>query len=51
MAIKTFAGNIGYFAHTWTYKFLPLAIGNVVILSSPFAVAFLARYLYSDYIT
>ncbi|MFN9940705.1 MAG: hypothetical protein ACK56I_14625, partial [bacterium] len=41
----------GYFTHTWTYKYLPLAIGNVVILSSPFAIAFLSYHLFGDKIT
>lgn len=51
MILRTLLGNIGYFLHTMTFKLLPLGIGNVIILSNPFAVALMSSYMFGDLVT
>ena len=41
LSIRCIIGNIGFLAVTYTYKYLPLSVGTVIIASSPFAVSIL----------
>jgi drug/metabolite transporter (DMT)-like permease len=46
--VRTIAGNLGFFTFTSTFKYLPMGIGNIIVLSNPFIVVFLAACLFKD---
>lgn len=41
LVLRCALGNLGFLAVTYTFKYLPLSVGTVIIATSPFAVAVL----------
>lgn len=48
MIIRNLFGAAAYPAQTLSFRLLPLGIANIIILSAPFAVVGLAKYLFND---
>lgn len=47
MSIRNFC-NFAYVTMTLAFKFLPMSLGSIIILSSPFAVALMSQCLFND---